>query len=64
MSDGLSDANETERKIIKVEWAAYDLNDALLETGDLMFFKVHPQAVDIANEHLKECGYKLIKVGK
>ena len=61
MSDGLSDANRNAELIAAVERSAYDLADALLATEDRMFYKVHPQAVGIANEHLERTGYVLVK---
>lgn len=62
MSDGASEANREARKVDDVESAAYLLNKALLATGDRMFHAVHPQAVEYANEELKEAGYKLVKI--
>lgn len=62
MSDGPSDASRADRKAAKVEIAAMDLADALLATGDLAFFRVHPQAVEYANEELARCGFRLVKV--
>lgn len=62
MSDGASDAARTQRKAAKLEIAAMDLADALLATGDRAFFRVHPQAVEIANEELRRCGFKLVRL--
>ncbi len=64
MSDGISDANREAKKVVEVESAAFDLAEALLATGDPMFFKVHPQAAEYANAVLHDlgAGYKLVKV--
>ncbi len=60
MSDGPSDANRQAALVYKVEVAAEKLSDVLLETG-CPIFKVSPMAVELANEWLKESGYKLVK---
>jgi len=58
MSDGISDANRTVEKVGRVEDAADDLAEALLATGDRMFFNVHPQAVEYANAVLRAHGIR------
>lgn len=62
MSDGLSDANRTENQVNAIERAAHALVDALKGTGDRMFFKVHPEAAEIANEILQDADIKLVPV--
>ncbi len=46
-----------------VERAALELADALKETGDPMFFAVHPEAVEMANAVFKDLdlGYRLVR---
>lgn len=48
--------------INEVETQAWRLHKALLATGDKAFFKVHPQAIEYANEYLQDCGYKLVPI--
>ena len=62
MSDGLSDANRAENQIGAIERAAHMLVDALKNTGDRMFFRVHPEAAEIANEILQDADVKLVPV--
>ena len=64
MSDGISDARRETEAIARVEDAALALGEALLATGDRMFFATHPQAVEYANEvlHDLDVGYKLVKL--
>jgi hypothetical protein len=60
MSDGISDANRIANEVSAVESAAHKLALALRATGDAMFFAVHPDAISIANEYLRDCGYRLV----
>ena len=61
MSDGGSHANRQAELVNRLEQRAEDLADVLLESGDHMF-KVHPMALEMVNEVLKEkTGYKLVR---
>ena len=42
--------------------SAHMLVDALKNTGDRMFFRVHPEAAEIANEILQDAGLELVSI--
>lgn len=60
MTDGLSAAHREEEQVRAIERAAHALVDALEATGHPMFFKVHPNAIEMANEILQDAGVKLV----
>lgn len=56
----MSNSNREEAQVRAIERAAHMLVDALKNTGDLAFFKVHPEAQEIANEILQDADVKLV----
>ncbi len=64
MSDVISDAQREANLIDDVEWAATDLMDALLATGDPMFCKINPAGIRYANSILNAVGLRLEKINE
>lgn len=64
MGGGQEDAARDDRLVAAVEAAADDLVDALRATGDAAFFRVHPDAIEVASEILAEIGLRLVRVEK
>jgi hypothetical protein len=54
-------SHREEDQVRAIERAAHMLVDALKNTGDRMFFQVHPEAAEIANEILQDAGLELVK---
>lgn len=55
-------SHREEDQVRAIEQAAHALVDALKNTGDLAFFRVHPEAREIANEILQDADVKLVPV--
>lgn len=61
MSDGMSDARRDVARSARVYSTAHALRLALSDTGDVMFYRVHPRAIEIVNEELSKLGLEIVR---